>query len=159
LLLPCLGMGLEFLIFPRLLSWMGVGSCQMLFLHLTRWFMFTFNLRLKVVKWRTKVSMCLCVYVLEYTLHLTMWMSNNFLLWSILTIIIHWFLLIKFILRHIFAHVYWPRSPSTSLHPVYILSSPQICLTFKGLFWRSKTNIYTLFIISLRHILRSIEVQ
>ena len=37
LLLSCLGMGLEFLIFPRLLSWMGVGSCQMLFLHLTRW--------------------------------------------------------------------------------------------------------------------------
>jgi uncharacterized membrane protein len=28
LLLLCLGMGLEFLIFPRLLSWRGAGFCQ-----------------------------------------------------------------------------------------------------------------------------------
>ena len=34
--LLCLAMDMEFLIFPRLLSWMGVGFCQMLSQHLTR---------------------------------------------------------------------------------------------------------------------------
>ena len=37
LLLLCLGMGLEFLISPILLTWRGVVFCQMLFLHLRRW--------------------------------------------------------------------------------------------------------------------------
>jgi hypothetical protein len=37
LLLLCLGMGLEFLIFPRLWSWMGVGLCRILSQHLMRW--------------------------------------------------------------------------------------------------------------------------
>ena len=37
LLLLCLGMGLDFLTFLRILSWRGIGFCQMLSQHLMRW--------------------------------------------------------------------------------------------------------------------------
>ena len=37
LLLSCLGMGLEFMMFPRILSWVAVRFCQMLSPHLKRW--------------------------------------------------------------------------------------------------------------------------
>ena len=40
LLLICLGMGLKFLIFPRLLTWRNAEFCQMLFRHLMNFVLF-----------------------------------------------------------------------------------------------------------------------
>jgi hypothetical protein len=56
LLLLCSGMGLEFLISPIILTWRGVITCQMLFLHLRRWSMSIFFEFVYIVDYITEFS-------------------------------------------------------------------------------------------------------